>query len=125
MLEFIPVFVFTLILLVLLVVFMRFGRLPTYRPSRDDVRKLLAGVLERTTSVEAWELFLGLPISHDPELEAIRRRCLAIHEGLDGERAAGTGLDGYLYDRAGRARIAEVLEQLDELIRTSPITKEF
>ncbi|GGC04190.1 hypothetical protein GCM10011352_33020 [Marinobacterium zhoushanense] len=125
MLEFIPVFIFTLILLVLLVVFMSFGRLPAYRPSRVQVRELLAGVLDRSTSVESWELFLGLPIHHDAELEAVRRRCVAIHEGLEGERAAGTGLDGYLYDRDGRERIGKVLAELDELIRHEPITREF
>lgn len=123
--EFIPVFIFTLILLVLLVVFMAFGRLPAYRPTRGQVRDLLAGVLDRSTSVESWELFLGLPISHDPELENVRRRCLAIHEGMDGERAAGSGLDGYLYDREGRERITRVLADLDELIRNEPITREF
>lgn len=125
MAEFVPVFVFTLILLVLLVVFMSFGRLPAYRPTRRQIRELMAGVLDRTTSVEGWELFLGLPISHDPELETIRRRCVAIHEGSEGQRAAGGGLDGYLYDQDGRQRIAKVLADLDELIRKEPIIREF
>jgi hypothetical protein len=125
MLEFLPVFALTLLLLVLLAGFIGFGRAPTYRPSRQQIRILIAGVLGRTTSAEAWDLFLGMPILHDPELEEIRRRCLEIHEGSDGERAAGGGIDGYLYDRAGRERIARVLETLDELIRHTPVYREF
>lgn len=123
--EFVLVFALTLIFLVVLVVFLSFGRAPTYRPSREQVRTLLAGVLDKTTSVEAWDMFLGLPIVHDAELERLRRRCIDIHEGIEGERAAGTGLDGYLYDREGRERIQQVLDELDRIIREAPITKEF
>lgn len=123
--EFIPVFIFTLLLLILLVVFMNFGRMPVYRPTRAHVRRLLAGVLDRTTSEESWDMFLGIPIVHDMELEEVRRRCIEIHEGLNGERAAGSGLDGYLYDQAGRGRIGKVLSDLDELIRNEPIVREF
>ncbi|MBS99976.1 MAG: hypothetical protein CMI01_15045 [Oceanospirillaceae bacterium] len=125
MVEFLPVFLLTLIFLVLLVVFMGFGRTPTYRPERQEVRDLLAGIFERKTSQEAWDMFLGLPILHDPELEEIRRRCIQIHEGTDGQAAAHAGLDGYLYDRAGRERLKPVLEALDELIRKTPVYREF
>lgn len=125
MAEFLPVFLLTLLLFVLLVGFIGFGRVPTYRPRRTDVRALIAGVLEGTTSAESWDLFIGMPIQHDPPLEEIRRRCVCIHEGLDGEVAAGGGLNGYLYDRAGRERLARVLEQLDELIRQTPVYRSF
>lgn len=123
--EFVLVFGLTLTFLLVLVLFLSFGRAPAYRPSREEVRNILAGVLNRTTSVEAWDMFLGLPIIHDAELEQLRRRCISIHEGLDGERAAGGGMDGYLYDRAGRERIQQVLDELDRIIREAPITREF
>ncbi|WP_432696771.1 hypothetical protein ACQUQP_19940 [Marinobacterium sp. YM272] len=123
--EFVLVFGLTLIFLLVLVFFLSFGRAPTYRPSREEVREILAGVLKRTTSVEAWDMFLGLPIVHDAELEQVRRRCIAIHEGLDGEAPAGRGMDGYLYDRDGRERIQQVLDELDRIIREAPITREF
>lgn len=125
MVEFLPVFVLTLLVLVLLAGMVGFGRAPTYRPERREVRALIAGLLDRTTSSEAWELFLGLPIVHDPELEAIRQRCLAICEGQDGEPAAGGGINGYLYDRAGRERLLQVLAEVDELIRNTPVYREF
>lgn len=123
--EFLTVFVLTLIVLVGLVLLLQFGRVPTYRPSRQTVRELLAGVLECSTRREAWELFLGLPILHDEGLEQIRRACVLIHEG-DGEHpAANEGLSGYLYDRAGRERIAAVLAELDRMIATDPVYREF
>ncbi|TCK05891.1 hypothetical protein [Marinobacterium mangrovicola] len=123
--EFVLVFVLTLVILLVLVCFLSFGRAPTYRPSREEIRDILAGVLNRTTSVEAWDMFLGMPIIHDAELEQLRRRCISIHEGLDGEPAASGGMDGYLYDRAGRERIKQVLDELERIIRESPVTREF
>lgn len=125
MLEFLPVFVLTLLLFVVLVGLIGFGRAPTYRPQRQEVRALIAGVLDRTTSADAWGMFIGLPILHDPPLEEIRRRCVEIHEGLDGEPAASEGINGYLYDRSGRERLAAVLAQLDELIRHTPVYRSF
>ncbi len=123
--EFLSVFVLTLIVLVGLVLLLQFGRVPSYRPTRHAVRELLAGVLARSTSSEAWEMFLGLPIVHDEELEQIRRRCLQIHEGDGRQPAAGEGIDGYLYDRAGRERMAQVLAELDRLIAAEPVYREF
>ncbi len=123
--EFVLVFGLTLTFLLILVFFLSFGRAPAYRPTREEIRDTLAGVLNRTTSVEAWGMFLGLPILHDAELEQLRRRCINIHEGLDGEKAASGGMDGYLYDRAGRERIKRVLDELERIIREAPITREF
>lgn len=125
MLSFIPVFLFTLLFLIALVLLLAFGRPPAYRPTRQSVRELMAGVLERSTAVERWEMFLSLPVVHDPELEGIRRRCLALHEGTDDQPPAGEGLDGYIYDRASRARLQTILGDLDELIRKEPVSREF
>lgn len=123
--EFIPIFIVTLGLLLVLAVGLAFGRSPTYRPERTEVRELIAGVLNKTTRVEAWDTFVGLPIVHDTELEAIRRRCLRIHEGDDQQRAAKTGIGSAIYDREGRERLVEVLDELDRLIRETPVYREF
>ena len=123
--EFIPIFAVTLFLLALLVIGLMFGRSPAYRPTRDEVLELMRGLLEERTREEAWELFVGMPIVHDPELEHIRQLCVYIHEGDEKTPPARGGLGGYIYDKAGRARIAEVLKELEQLIRDTPVVQEF
>jgi len=123
--QFIVVFLITLCVMILIVVAMMFGKPIGYRPSRQDTLKLLRGVEDGTTRQEAWDMFLGYPVSHDPELEAIRRQLVVLHEGLDGTTAVKEGLSGYIYDRAGRARVAKVTEQLEKLINEEPRFREF
>ncbi len=123
--EFIAAFVVTLLVLCLMALALHFGRSPMYRPSRPEVLELLQGVVEGSTSRERWDLFIGLPMHHDPELEAIRRRCLALQEGDDDEYAAGEGLDGYLFDRDGRERMARIVADLRHLIDREPIYRKF
>lgn len=123
--EFIAAFAVTLLVLCLMAAALHFGRSPTYRPSRQDIQRLLLGVLEGSTTREQWDLFVGLPIHHDPELEAIRHRCVALQEGDDDLPAAGEGLDGYLFDRAGRERLAAIIADLKQLIAREPVYRKF
>ncbi|ANG64478.1 hypothetical protein A8C75_19720 [Marinobacterium aestuarii] len=102
-----------------------FGRAPTYRPSRAEILALLQGVLEGTTTWQRWDLYVGMPMRHDPELEAIRLRCLVLQEGDDNEPAAGEGIDGYLFDRAGRERLRSIVDDLTDLIAKDPVYREF
>ena len=123
--ELLPVFVITLLFSLGLVLALSFGKVPTYRPERDQVVQLLQGLLEGTISASQWDLFIGMPIQHDELLEAVRVKCVTLHEGLDGSDPAREGIDGYIYDRAGRERIAKILDDLHSIIRESPITREF
>ncbi|GGO86521.1 hypothetical protein GCM10011348_37530 [Marinobacterium nitratireducens] len=123
--EFVAAFFVTLLVLCLTAAALHFGRSPTYRPSRQEVLALLQGVLEGSTTRERWDLFIGLPMHHDPELEAIRLRCLTLQEGDDDEAAAGEGLDGYLFDRDGRERMAAILADLRQLIEREPVYRKF
>lgn len=111
--------------MILIVVAMTFGKPVGYRPSRQSVLLLLRGIEDGSTRQEAWDMFLGYPVSHDPELEAIRRELVALHEGLDGTVAAKEGISGYIYDREGRARVAKVTAQLEKLISDEPGFREF
>jgi len=123
--EFVAAFLVTLLVLCLMAAALHFGRSPTYRPSRAEVLELLQGVLHGATTREQWDLFVGLPMHHDPELEAIRHRCLVLQEGDDEERPAGEGLDGYLFDRAGRGRLAAIIDELQRLIDKEPVYRQF
>ncbi|WP_409523581.1 hypothetical protein [Nitrincola sp. MINF-07-Sa-05] len=123
--QFIVVFLITLCVLILIVVAMVFGKPLGYRPSRQYALQLLRGVEDGTTRQEAWDMFLGYPVSHDPELEAIRRQLVALHEGMDGGAPANQGLGDYIYDRAGRARVAKLVPVLEKLISDEPGFREF
>lgn len=123
--TFLAAFAATLVLLCLMAVALYFGRAPTYRPSRPEILALLQGVLQGTTSRQRWDLFVGLPVRHDPELELIRLRCVVLQEGDEHESAAGEGVDIYLFDRAGRARLGKIVEDLQTLIAKDPVYRQF
>ncbi len=123
--ELLLVFVVTLLFSLGMVAALTFGKAPTYRPSREQVVELLEALLAGTAQQSRWDLFIGMPIQHDEALEAVRVQCVTLHEGLDGSEPAREGLDGYIYDRAGRDRIATILEDLRIVIAKTPVTREF
>lgn len=123
--EFFIVFVVSAVFLLLVGVAMAFGKSPSYRPDRTYVLDLLKGIEEQTTSPQAWDMLIGYPISHDPELEKIRRWLVAMHEGTDGFKPAREGINGYIYDRESRARLVPVIQQLEKLIDQTPSIREF
>lgn len=123
--ELLVSFLATLILLAVLFLVLRRARAPAYRPSRRRVLALLEGVAKKQTSRDAWDLFVGLPILHDPELEQIRRRCLILTEGDFLTPPCPSGIGGYLFNRDGRARIEAICADLRELIRQEPFSRSF
>jgi hypothetical protein len=123
--AFLAAFCVTLVLLCLMAAALYFGRAPTYRPSRAEVLTLLQGVLDGTTTRQRWDLFVGMPLRHDPELEEIRLRCLVLQEGDDDTPAAGEGVDEHLFDRAGRSRLRVIVDDLQQLIARDPVYREF
>jgi hypothetical protein len=123
--DFLLVFIVSAFFLLLIGVAMAFGKSPSYRPDRDYVLKLMKGVEERTTTEQAWDMLIGYPISHDPELEAIRRQLVELHEGSADMPPARQGINGYIYDRESRQRLQRVIAELEKLIEESPVTREF
>lgn len=123
--ELIPVFFVTLLFSLGLVLALSFGKAPTYRPDRDQVIQLLEELLDGSASVSKWDLFLGMPIQHDEALEAVRVKCVTLHEGLDGSDPAREGIDGFIYDRAGRAKIEIILADFRLVIEKTPVSRQF
>lgn len=101
------------------------SQVPNYRPSRAKVAELLKQVLAGTAPQQAWDLFIGYPILHDPDLELIRRQCIVLTEGDAENEPYPSGLGAYLFNKAGRARVAEILEELQELIDDEPFQQDF
>ncbi len=125
MAEFFIAFVVSLLLIGGLVMALTWGRAPTWRPDRRRVLALMQQLQAGEARRDEWEMFVGLPVLHDPELEAIRRRCVDIHEGDETHPPASDGLAPYLYDRAARRRLAEVQADLEQLIDKEPFFRRF
>lgn len=123
--EFIVVFLVCLLVLVILVAGISFGRAPVYRPERGYVLTLLKGINEGSVTEQEWALFINTPITHDEELEKIRWRCCQFDEGLSEFGPSHPGISGYLYNRAGREYIKQIEKELDALIRDQPLTLDF
>ncbi len=123
--EFVAVFLVSLLVLFILVAGLMFGRPPVYQPEREYVLALLLGVETRTTTESAWNLFVHTPISHDVELETFRLRCYQFDQGENKQRIARPGINGYLYDTEGRSYIREVAKDLDDFIRHAPLSVDF
>ena len=91
----------------------------------NTVHPRSGGQVDKRASIERWEMFLSLPINHDPELEKVREQCLLIAYGDERLKPAGEGLDGGIFDRRGIARIKEVSNGLEGLIKSEPASKFF
>ncbi|WP_432471049.1 hypothetical protein [Amphritea sp. HPY] len=123
--EFVVVFLVCLLVLIILVVGLAFGRAPAYQPSRASVLALLKGIADKSTPEPGWALFLSSPITHDAELEAFRKRCFLFDEGLSDQGRARPGINGNIYDLAGRTYIAGIARELEQLIQDQPLTLDF
>ncbi|MCW8885438.1 MAG: hypothetical protein OQK12_09305 [Motiliproteus sp.] len=92
---------------------------PNYRPSRPKVADLLQKVIEGDATQQAWDLFIGYPILHDPELEEIRQRCITLSEGDEHNSPFPSGIGRFIFNRAGREKVKEIYEDLQKLIASN------
>ncbi|MDY6891321.1 MAG: hypothetical protein SVU24_06910 [Pseudomonadota bacterium] len=123
--EFLLTFLISLLVVVGLVLALTYGRAPVWRADRRAVLELMQRLQQGRARREEWELFLGIAALHDPELEAIRCRCVAVIEGDREHPPAREGLEPYLYDRAARARLALIMADLERLIASEPYYRQF
>ncbi len=100
---------FALILLALLI--FRYVGLPVYRIEAINIKRLLESVLNETATEAGWDIFIGMPIHHNPELDDIRVQCamLALTE-----MSLRQGL--VIFSDHGRAQIEELLNMLNRQI---------
>jgi hypothetical protein len=123
--EFIVVFIVSLFVLLGVALALAFGKAPTYRPSRDEVLQLLVDVMETNVTVERWEMFLSLPISHDPELESVRCQCLELVGADKGHLLMTEGLDGALLNKERMEKLRVIASSLNKVIQAEPSSKLF
>ncbi|HEY8385046.1 MAG TPA: hypothetical protein VIK82_02405 [Porticoccaceae bacterium] len=80
-------------------------RMPVYRVEKCNVEKLLELVIAGRATASDWDVFTGIPIRHDPELETVRRRCLDIAER---EYRGGE----YLFTQQGLLQLERLLDEM-------------
>ncbi|MDB4309048.1 hypothetical protein N9913_01940, partial [Porticoccaceae bacterium] len=73
--NFIITVALTFIVVMLALLVFRYVGLPIYRVEAINVQRLLESVLAETASTTDWDIFVGMPIRHDPELDKIRVQC--------------------------------------------------
>ena len=123
--EFFLVFLVSFIVLVAVALSFAFGKPPAYRPTRHEIFQLLVDVQNNNASIEAWEMFLSLPINHDPELEKVREACILVAFGDEVTPPAGEGLAGSIFDKEGMLRIRSIAVTLKSLLDSQPTSKTF
>lgn len=123
--ELIVTVVLTSLVLGLLLWVLNRTQVPHYRPSRESVVELLNKVITGEATQQSWDLFIGYPILHDPDLELIRRQCVVLTEGDADTPGYPTGLGDYLFNKAGREKVREILDELKELIEDEPFQRDF
>ena len=123
--EFLLVFALSFLILLGVALALTLGRPPSYRPSRSEILALLVSVMEKRASIAEWEMFLSLPINHDPALENIRQQCLLLIEGNGDQPPAGEGLDGAILDKGGMERLRAIAAGLHRLLESEPGSRLF
>jgi len=88
-------------------------RVPRYRLRRENVIELLKMTLAGSASANDWHVFASLPIRHDPELEAVRQRCLAIEEKNFIGNSTGWRNGRRLFTAEGLQAIEQILHELE------------
>ena len=96
---------FVVVMLALLV--FRYVGLPIYRVEAINIQRLLQSVLAETASTTDWDVFVGMPIRHDPELDKIRVQCAMLEAN---EMTNDKGL--VIFSPEGRRELQQILNQL-------------
>lgn len=119
--EFLLIFLVCLVVMLGLILALVFGRTPSYRPTQEDVLELLSQAKSREVDTVRWYLFLGVPITHDERLEALRLECLDIDD-----KSSAQPEEGFCgYDKASREKFDGLYRHLKIAIEKSPVYEAF
>jgi|TARA_B110000046_G_C13000914_1_gene402094 hypothetical protein len=108
--NFIITVVLTLILVILALLLFRYVGLPVYRIEALNVERLLESVLAQTATTVDWDVFTGMPIHHNPDLDKIRMQCVMLAASEMTERRGRI-----IFSAAGSLELQQILNQLNAL----------
>jgi hypothetical protein len=105
-----------LLTIILFFVFLNWLSARTYRPSKEDVRRILQASLGGRLDIGSFDEFSSVPIRYDLQLDEIRRRYNAIVEDpahfQEGDIAETNATP---LNERGRAQLRELLADLQRL----------
>lgn len=93
------------VVLIAVITFVRIGT-PFYRLETKNIIILLTSVVEGWATENDWEVFLGVPIRHNEQLEVIRMQC---HDISEREYIGGPG---HLLTDKGIEEVKKILMEL-------------
>jgi hypothetical protein len=103
---------FATILIALLI--FRYIRPPTYQIEATNIKWLLESALNGTATTVDWDVFTGMPIRQDLELDQIRCKCAMLASTEMSERH---GL--VVFTEYGQREITDLLQQIKQKIQIS------
>ncbi len=102
------------VVLVAMWVFMKVGT-PVYRLQRENLVSLLRLLVSGRATQQDWDVFVAIPIRHDPFLRNIQERCIEIAQ------TEFTGGPGLLFSPLGVAKLECLLKELEAEAQVTPI----
>ena len=78
--NFFVTLILSFILIFIALMVFRYIGLPIYRVEPINVKVLLESVLEGHATEADWDVFIGMTIRHNPELDEIRLQCAMLAE---------------------------------------------
>ena len=105
--DFIITVALTFIVVILALVVFRYAGAPVYRVEAPNIERLLESVLAQTATTADWDVFVGIPIHHDPELDKIRVQCAMLETSEMTEQRGRV-----IFSAAGRSELQQILNQL-------------
>lgn len=112
MLEYLLVFLITLVVITASVFLHLRLSVPRYRIERADLRELIEQAVAGQAKVDRWELVTGITIRHDTRLSEWQQRCQTPGEQMTPQRdAQGTAI--CRFSASGIAALQEILKEMD------------
>ena len=106
--DFIITVALTICIVLLALMVFRYVGLPVYRVEAINIKILLESVLAETATIADWDVFVGIPIRHNPELDKIRQQCAMLAASALSERH---GLA--IFNSRGREQLMQILDGLN------------
>ena len=111
--SFIVTAILTFVVLVIALVLFRYVGVPVYQVRAVNVQAILELAISGQATQSDWDVFIGIPIRQDAELDQIRYECVMLTDDI-------TKRQGKLvFSQSSRQKLTELLEQVKAKIEIS------
>lgn len=111
--SFIVTVLLSFVIIVIVLVLFRYVGVPVYQVRSDNVQAILELAISGQATQSDWDVFIGIPIRQDIELDQIRYECAMLSDDI-------TERQGKLvFSQSSRQKLTELLEQVKAKIEAS------